>query len=149
VEIDPVNNDRPFRYENPRGIDLNQPYLYFIRVRSGRMEYRYVGKGSDPGRMDAYARNVTRVLAGQTKRPPVKRNGEPQREGNLKYRYVHLILAEAVRRGWEIEHYPLENCSRADHTRLERLRRQELGCNMNDGPSWHVRDLERLARALL
>jgi len=53
--------------------------------------------------MDAHARNVTRVLAGQTKRPPLKRNGEPQKEGNLKYRYVHLVLAEAVRKGWEIE----------------------------------------------
>ena len=128
---------------------MSQPYLYFIRVRSGSMEYRYVGKGSDPGRMEAYARNISRVFAGQPKRPPLKRNGEPQKQGNLKYRYVHLVLAEAARRGWEIEHYPIENCSLADHTRLERLRRQQLRCNMNDGPSWHVQDFERLAKELL
>lgn len=112
------------------------------------MEYRYVGKGSNPSRMDAYARNVTRVLAGQTKRPAVKRDGQPQKEGNIKYRYVHLVLAEAVRRGWVIDHYPLENCSKVDHTALERLRRQELACNMNDGVSWFVEDFDRLASAL-
>ena len=140
--------ETPFGWSNPQRVDLRKPYLYFIRVRSPTTEYRYVGKGSSPSRMEAYARNVTRVLAGQTKRPAITRDGRPQSEGNIKYRYVHLVLAAAVRRGWEIEHYPLENCSLADHTTLERLRKLELGCNMNDGDTWFVEDFERLAMAL-
>jgi hypothetical protein len=143
-----MRQEAPFRWSNPNGVDLSKPYLYFIRVRTGSAEYRYVGKGSSPSRMEAYARNVARVLAGKTKRPAVKRDGQPQKEGNVKFRYVHLVLAEAVRQGWPIEHYPLENCSKADHTGLEQLRRRELECNMNDHLTWFVEDFERLAKTL-
>jgi hypothetical protein len=111
-------------------------------------EYRYVGKGSSPSRMDAYARNVSRVLAGLTKRPPITRDGRPQSEGNIKYRYVHLVLAAAARRGWTIEHYPLENCEKSEQTKLEQRRKVELHCDMNDGFSWFVEDFDRLASEL-
>ena len=137
-----------YTWSNPHGVDLSRPYLYLIRITSDVKEYRYVGKGSSPSRMDAYARNVERILAGKTKRPATKRNGEPQSVGNTKYRYVHLLLALAVRRGWKIEHYPLENCSRDEHTALERLRKQESACNMNDGPSWFIEDFETMAATL-
>jgi hypothetical protein len=144
-----MRQDAPFSWSNPHGIDLSKPYLYFIRVRNGKTEYRYVGKGSDLSRMDAYANNVGRVLSGQTKRPPVKRDGQPQSGGNIKFRYVHLVLAVAARHGWEIEHYPLENCTKEHHTALERLRRRELACNMNGGASWFVEDFDKLAKALV
>ena len=143
-----MRSGAPFGWSNPHGVDLDRPYLYFIRVTSGAKEYRYVGKGSSPSRMDAYARNVERVLAGKTKRPATTRDGRPQSTTNVKYRYVHLVLAVAVRRGWKIEHYPLENCSRDEHTILERRRKQESSCNMNDGPSWSIEDFEKLAQAL-
>lgn len=93
-------------WTNPQSVDLNRPVLCFISVRSPSREYRYVGKGSAPSRMNAYWRNVERVLAGKTKRPAVTRAGRQQREGNRKYRYVHLVLATAVRNGWPVEHYP-------------------------------------------
>ena len=35
-----------FDWTNHRNVDLNDPYLYFIRVRSPSIEYRYVRKGS-------------------------------------------------------------------------------------------------------
>lgn len=98
--------------------------------------------------MGAYARNVQRVLAGKTKRPAVTRDGREQIEGNRKYRYVHLVFAVAVRNGWTIEHYPLENCDKGNHTALEALRKDQLRCDMNNGPSWFIEDFERLAQAL-
>jgi hypothetical protein len=42
--------------------------------------------------MDAYWKNVEKVLAGKPKRPAIKRDGNPQSAGNLKLRFVHLIL---------------------------------------------------------
>lgn len=146
-----VGRDHPpatdtMKWTNPNQIDLNQPYIYLIRIRSPETEYRYVGKGSKPSRMDAYARNVQRVLVGETKRPAVKRDGSPQSEGNIKYRYVHLVLAVAAKSGWEIKHYPLENCEKSEHSIVEGLRKRELDCNLNDGPSWFIEDFDRLGR---
>ena len=133
-------------WSNPYDIDLTRPYIYFIRVVSPEAEYRYIGKGSSPSRMDAYARNVSRVLSGEPKRPAVKQNGEPQSEGNIKFRYVHLVLATAVINGWKIEHYPIENCEKSVHSDLERQRIREMNCNMNDGESWFVEDFKRLSQ---
>lgn len=135
-------------WTNPHSVDLTRPYLYFIVVRSPGREYRYVGKGSSPSRMGAYARNVSRVLAGKTKRPALTRDGRVQSEGNRKYRYVHLVLAAAVKNGWVIEHYPLENCDKALHSEVEKQRKLELKCDMNDGPSWYVEEFERRAGEL-
>jgi hypothetical protein len=61
---------------------------------------------------------------------------------------VHLVLAVAVQRGWPIEHYPLENCSKAEHSALERQRTQELACIMNDRDSWRIEDFDELAEEL-
>lgn len=135
-------------WNNPRSVDLTKPYLYCIIVHSPTRTFRYVGKGSSPSRMDSYARNVDRVLAGKTKRPPVTRDGRVQSEGNRKYRYVHLVLAVAVKRGWRIELYPIENCAKDHHSALEGQRARELQCDMNGGPSWFVEDFERLAETI-
>lgn len=129
-----------FRWSNPLEVDMSAPYLYFIRIRSPSNEYRYVGKGSAPSRMDAYWKNVEKVLSGNPKRPAFKRDGSPQSTGNIRFRYVHLILAAAVRRGWQIEHYPLENCAKEQLGTLEAKRISELKCNMNGGQSWHVEE---------
>jgi len=49
--------------------------------------------------MKAYEPNIARIFAGETKRPAIKRDGEPQSEGNIRYRWVHLILAVALQQG--------------------------------------------------
>lgn len=134
---------------NHAGVDLIRPYLYLIVVNSPAMEYRYIGKGSSPSRMNAYLRNVERVLEGKTKRPALTRDGRPQSEGNQKYRYVHLVLATAVLRGWPITQIALENCEKAEHSLLEKRRMAEHRCNMNNGPSWLVTDFARLTKQVL
>lgn len=90
-------------WKNPHNVDLTQPFLYLITINSGRNEYRYIGKASSKSRLNAYGTNVSRVLAGKTKRrmPPP---GKPVRQGNLRYRYIHLVMAIAEREGWEVEH---------------------------------------------
>jgi hypothetical protein len=138
----------PFEPSNPSRVDLSSPYLYLIVIRSPSMEYRYIGKASSPSRMNAYVRNVNRVLAGETKRPAVTRDGRPQRQHNKKFRYVHLVLATAVQRGWLISLTALENCGQTEPSELEKLRIGERRCNMNDGPSWCIEDFARLAAQL-
>lgn len=136
-------------WANPHRVDLSKPYVYLISVEAPHKTYRYVGKGVGASRLDAYARNVSRVLEGRTKRPETKKNGEPQHVGNLRYRYVHLVLAVAVRNGWQVTHIPLENCSKEQHTAVERARKLENACNLNDGPSWSIEEFGRLSQALL
>ena len=137
------------RWTNPHGVDLSRPYVYLITIEAPGKAYRYVGKGIGASRMDAYARNVSRVLDGKTKRPALKRNGEPQSTGNLRYRYVHLVLAVAVRSGWQVTHIPLENCSKEQHTAVEKARKLENACDLNGGPSWSIKKFELLARSLV
>lgn len=136
------------RWTNPHNIDLSSPYLYFIRVRSPDREYRYVGKASAKSRMNAYWSNVEKVHDRKTKRPAVKGDGSPQKKGNVQFRYVHLVLAVADKNGWQIDHFPLENCSEDHLDKLETERIIELGCDMNNGASWDIEDFERLAMTL-
>jgi hypothetical protein len=98
--------------------------------------------------MNAYKRNIARVLAGKTKRPPTTQDGREQSKGNRQYRYVHLVMAAAVKNGWAIEHYPLENCDQLALASTERQRILELECNMNAGPSWDIENFEKLAKEL-
>ena len=135
-----------FEWSNPKSIDLRAPYLYMIKVISPENEYRYIGKGSGPSRMDAYWKNVEKVLSGEPKRPAIKRDGTPQSDGNQKFRYVHLVLAVAVKKGWKIEHYPIENVEKSLHTARESELIQELDCNMNSKGAWWVKDFSSLAR---
>lgn len=136
------------RWTNPNGVDLSKPYIYLITIESPHKTYRYVGKGSSSSRMDAYRRNVSRILEGKTKRPAVKRDGQAQSDGNLRYRYVHLALAVAARSGWRVTHIPLENCDKADHNKIESLRRREHACDLNEGPSWPIEEFEHLASTM-
>jgi hypothetical protein len=149
LRSEPALTENPlWQWSNPHDVDLTKPYVYFIRIRSPNNEYRYVGKGSSASRMDAYGRNVRRVLSGQPKRPALKRNGKPQSEGNIRFRYVHLVLTKAVTQGWSIEHYPLSNCEKTQQTSVEKLRKKELACNLNDGISWRVEDFDALAKGI-
>ena len=97
-----MTSNSPITWTNPREVDLSRPFIYFIIISTGSKEYRYVGKGSALSRMNAYAKNVERVLKGQPKRPAITRDGRPQAEGNVKFRFVHLVLATAVLRGWKV-----------------------------------------------
>jgi len=98
--------------------------------------------------MEAYWKNVEKVLAGKPKRPAIKRDGTPQSEGNQRFRRVHLILAVAAKRGWEIEHYPLRNVDKAEQSRLETKLKIELDCNMNDRATWWVAEFSQLAKKI-
>ena len=134
---------------NPYNIDTSEPLVYFIRVTSPENEYRYIGRSSSPDRtFNAYPRNIDRILAKETKRPPIKRNGEPQSKGNLEYRRIHLVLAVAVERGWNIEHYPICNASKADLGDVEKENIAELNCNVNGKAGWAIEDYDRLATQL-
>jgi len=131
---------------NPNGVNTNQPLVYFIRIKSPNHEYRYVGKSSSAGRLlSAYHRNIERILAGETKRPRFKKNGERQSEGNLRYRRVHLALARAVEEGWLIEHYPLANADKAFLNATEKYWMKKMDCNLNNGPTWAIEDCGKLA----
>jgi hypothetical protein len=143
-ESSSMRSSAPYLWSNPHKVDLDRPYIYLIEVQSGTKEYKYVGIGAGRSRMDRYLRNVSKILAGKPKGPLVKPDGTPQRKGNLYYRYVHLVLATAVRKGWKIEHFPIENCEKSD-TVLERRRMEEHECNMNDGPSWPVEAFDLLS----
>ena len=134
-----------FEWKNPNHVDLDKPYLYLINVVTPAREYRYVGKGSSPSRMDAYWKNVDKVLAGKPKRPAIKRDGNPQSDGNQKFRFVHLVLAVAVKKGWKIEHFPLENVKKELHKIRESELIRELDCNMNAQGAWWVKDFKSLA----
>ncbi|WP_162988018.1 DUF6968 family protein [Stutzerimonas urumqiensis] len=129
------------RWSNPYNVDLSRHYLYYIEVKSEWAEFRYVGKASAPGRMNAYWHNVEKALTGRPKRPAKKRNGVPQSARNVRFRFVHLVLAAAVLKGWKVSHYPLENCSKEQHRARELELIAQMNCNMNDGPSWLVEDL--------
>lgn len=142
-------SDKDISWSNPKNIDLKKPYIYRIRVKTPNREYCYVGKGSKPSRMGAYESNVSRVLRGESKRPLFKKNGERQSEGNIKFRFVHLVLATAVQEGWLVEHYPIENCSKEEHLEREKYWRNEHRCNMNEGKSWFVEEFNMLSKELI
>ena len=61
---------------------------------------------------------------------------------------MHLVVPAAIKNGWTIEHYALENCDPALHTAIENQRKLELKCDLNDGASWLVEDFAKLAETL-
>lgn len=141
--------DLMFDWTNPKQIDLTQPYLYFIKISAEQKEFRYIGKASKKARLNEYKSNVTKILEGKSRRPVLKRDGSLQSQGNLKYRYVHLALANAQKRGWRIEHYPVENVAKQDLNSRELALINELECNMNDGSTWFIEQFSELSEQLL
>lgn len=101
-----------FQWTNPNDIDLKNPYCYYIRIDTGKHEFRYIGKASNASRLNEYPRNVEKILAGKTRRPILKKDGLPQSRGNLRYRHVHSVLAIAENNGWLIEHHARASCNR-------------------------------------
>ena len=132
---------------NPLRIDTSRPFVYNIRIKSpSGMDYRYVGRASNKERLTKdYQRNLERIFSGQPKRPLYKRNGDRQDDHNLRYRYVHLVLAVAVKNGWEIEHYPLENVNQSQLNSAESRYREKLAANLNGGPTWYVEQFDELS----
>ncbi len=141
--------DLMFDWTNPKQIDLTQPYLYFIKISAEQKEFRYIGKASKKARLNEYKSNVAKILEGKSRRPVLKRDGSLQSQGNLKYRYVHLVLANAQKRGWDIEHYPIENVAKQDLNSRELTLINELECNMNDGSTWFIEQFSELSEQLL
>lgn len=133
------------------GFDPGGFLIYLITVKAPRKEFRYVGKSRKPDRFSrAYQRNIDRAKKGEPKRPRTKRNGEPQREGNLKYRYIHLVLLAAVQEGWPIEHIAIREVATEDeHAPAEREEMIAHKVNANDGPSWFIEDAPRLLQELI
>lgn len=134
---------------NPFDVDLTRPYLYLIKVTAPHREFRYIGKGTNPRRLEQeYQKNVEKIFQGKPKRPAVKRDGKPQKEGNIRFRHIHLVLATAVKHGWPIEHTAIENCGKSEHTAIESQRMVDYDCNANYGASWLVEDFGRLSDEL-
>ena len=131
-------------WTNPHNVDLTRSFLYLIRINTGRNEYRYIGKASRKSRLDAYSRNIGRALSGKTKRP-MPPPGKPVRQGNLRYRHIHLVMAIAEREGWMVEHYPIENVPKAQLNDIEQARIREYDCNLNNGKSWAVETFGQMA----
>lgn len=138
-----------FDWTNPRQIDITHPYLYFIRISAEQKQFRYIGKASNKARLNEYKSNVIKILEGKPRRPILKRDGSFQSEANLKYRYVHLVLANAQKHGWKIEHYPVENVTKQQLNCRELELINEFECNMNDGPTWLIEEFSILSEQLL
>jgi len=108
-----------------------------------------VGKASNKSRLDEYPRNVEKILKGMPRRPETKRDGKPQSKGNLRYRYVHLVLSAAVQNNWLVEHYPLENVAKDDLNTREIEVIVSLKCNMNEKGTWAIAEHEKLLSDLV
>lgn len=124
-------------WENPKNIDLDSRFLYFISVcdHNGE-EYSYVGKARNKGRLNEYRNNLKKIHAGE------------ERGEKLGYRAVHFALYTALKNGWEIRCFPLENFIDvdvdADLEQLEKYRIAELNCNLNGARTWRVSQLSTL-----
>ena len=120
-------------WENPRHIDLDASFLYFISVSDGNGgEYRYIGKARNKTRLNEYRKYLKKI-----------RDGE-ERSEKLGYRAVHFALYTAMINGWKIKCYPLENCNGADTNQLEKRRIAELKCNLNGARTWRLSQLPSL-----
>ncbi|UCB54996.1 MAG: hypothetical protein JSW45_00175 [Thiotrichales bacterium] len=120
-------------WENPRHIDLDSSFLYFISVSDGNGgDYRYVGRARNKSRLNEYRNYLKKI-----------RDGE-ERGKKTGYRAVHFALYTAMINDWKIKCYPLENCNGEDATRLEKRRIAELKCNLNGARTWRVSQMPSL-----
>lgn len=120
-------------WENPNAVDLELPFLYFLTiVDPGGDEFRYVGKARNESRLHEYRRNMLKIAAGK------------ERGAKQGYRAVHFALFTALRRNWDVTFIALENCSNEQANEIEKLRTIELRCNLNNGRSWRVAQMEGL-----
>ncbi len=73
---------------NPKAVDLNSPFLYFIStVDHDGYEYRYIGKAGREKRLREYRNNMLKIKAGR------------ERGTTQNYRAVHLALFIAIDSG--------------------------------------------------
>ena len=120
-------------WQNPRNIDLNSKFLYFISVSDGNGgEYRYVGRASNKSRLNEYRNSIRKIRAGEER---------GQKQG---YRAVHFALYTAMINNWKIKCYPLENCDDKNADRLEKRRIAELKCNLNGAKTWRLSQMPSL-----
>lgn len=117
-------------------VDLATCFLYFIRVTTpDGSRYTYIGKARDRSRLEEYCRNMLKIQAG-------KERGQRQN-----YRAVHFAMYSALQNGWDIEFYPLENCSKEQANALEQRRILEYKCNLNGARTWRVANISKLSLA--
>ncbi|MBQ4838492.1 hypothetical protein [Pseudoalteromonas luteoviolacea] len=143
-----------YKWTNPKKVNLQHPFLYHICINTGQAEFNYIGKASKKSRLNEYRRNVAKILDGKARRPKTKRNGEPQSPSNLRYRYVHLVLALAHKQNWEIKHYPIENVEKDNLNDREQQVIKELNTTckhfgLNEKQTWEIDELEALSHQLL
>ena len=120
-------------WENPRHIDLDSRFLYFISVSDGNGgEYRYVGIARNRGRLNEYRNYLRKIRAGE------------ERSEKQGYRAVHFALYTAMINGWKVKCYPLENCNGANAEQLEKQRIAELNCNLNGARTWRLSQMPAL-----
>lgn len=121
-------------WRSANDVDLNSCFLYLICVidPSGK-RYSYIGKARDQSRLREYRNNMRKIQASRER-------GEKQ-----KYRAVHFAMYSALRNGWPLDFYPLENCSEEELNARERLRIREHGCNLNGARTWRVADIDGIS----
>ena len=88
---------------NPNNVNLESCFIYFICVRSPEgLEYSYIGKARSESRLREYRRNMAKIRKGR------------ERGLSQGYRGVHFFLYKALLEDWEIDFYPIENCSKEE-----------------------------------
>lgn len=119
-------------------VDLQSCFLYFICItdHEGR-RYAYIGKARDQSRLHEYRNNMLKIRAGR------------ERGKRQNYRAVHFAMYSALLNGWEIDFFPIENCSKAQLNTLEKQRIREHKCNLNGARTWRVANMGRLTLGAL
>lgn len=120
-------------WSNPKGIDLNSRFLYFITITDKvGIEYRYIGKARNKSRLREYRNNMKKIRTGR------------ERGKKQNYRAIHFVMYRALENCWDIAFYPLESCNAGNVDSLEQQRIRELKCNLNGAKTWRVADINSI-----
>ena len=114
-------------WNNPKEIDIETSFLYFILITDNNgNKYEYIGKARNEKRLKEYKRNMKKISLG-------KERGKKQN-----YRAIHFVLFKALKENWNIEFYPLENCSKNEINKREKERINKCNCNLNGARTWRI-----------
>jgi len=125
-------------WANPAQVNLSECFIYYIAVTNDKNEkFQYVGKARNSSRLNEYRNNMLKIRCG-------KERGKTQG-----YRAVHFALYSALENNWNIDFYPLENCTKENLNEVENRRIREFQCNLNGGKTWRLSSMADLTLAKL
>jgi hypothetical protein len=120
-------------WENPHGVDLEQPLIYRIEVTCDQgNDYDYIGKARSGKRLAEYRRNMLKIEAHR------------ERGKTQNYRAVHFALYQALIHGWPYRCFPLENALPEMLNTREQQLIAEYPCNLNNGRTWRVAQIDEI-----